>query len=150
MTTTNATTMAGEPYHVRRNAFLLAGASAFSGAVAPIAISVGGLAGIYLLGADKSLATLPVSGFNVGVALGTIPAALLMRRVGRRLGFQSGAAIAILGGIVAGLAVLAGSFVVFFLGLAIVASPAPSPSNTGSPPRITARRPSAPAPSPGC
>ncbi len=120
MTTTIATTMAGEPYHVRRNAFLLAGASAFSGAVAPIAISVGGLAGIYLLGADKSLATLPVSGFNVGVALGTIPAALLMRRVGRRLGFQSGAAIAILGGIVAGLAVLAGSFGVFFLGLAIV------------------------------
>ena len=37
--------------------------------VAPIVISLGGLAGAYLLAEDKSLATLPVSGFNVGVAL---------------------------------------------------------------------------------
>ena len=31
-------------------------------------VSLGGLAGNYLLDADKSLATLPVSGFNIGVA----------------------------------------------------------------------------------
>ncbi len=41
----------------RRNALLLSGAQAFGGAAAPIAISMGGLAGFYLLGADKSLAT---------------------------------------------------------------------------------------------
>ena len=120
MTTATATTMAGEPCHARRNALLLAAAAAFSGAIAPIAISLGGLAGIYLLDADKSLATLPVSGFNVGVALGTIPAALLMRRVGRRPGFLSGASVAIFGGLVAGYAVLAGSFALFSLGLPTV------------------------------
>ena len=57
---------------------------AISGAAPPIAITLGGLAGLYLLGADKSLATLPVTGFNLGVALGAIPAAMLMRRIGRR------------------------------------------------------------------
>ena len=43
--------------------------SAINASVAPIVISLGGLAGAYLLAEDKSLATLPVSGFNVGVAL---------------------------------------------------------------------------------
>ena len=63
----------------RRNAILLSAAGALNGSAPPIAITLGGLAGLYLLGPDKSLATLPVSGFNLGVALGTIPAALLMR-----------------------------------------------------------------------
>ena len=49
---------------------LLAAAQAIVGSAAPIAISIGGLAGYYLLGDDKSLATAPVTGFNVGVALG--------------------------------------------------------------------------------
>jgi transcription antitermination protein NusB len=43
------------------------------GAAAPITISLGGLAGYYLLAADKSLATAPVTGFNIGVALGACP-----------------------------------------------------------------------------
>jgi MFS family permease len=108
---------AGEPLHARRNALLLSAAAAVSGAIPTINISLGGLAGSYLLDADKSLATLPVSGFNVGVALGTIPAALLMRQVGRRAGFLSGASVAIFGGLVAGYAVLIGSFTLFAVGL---------------------------------
>ena len=120
MATAEATTYTSEPRNARRNALLLSAAAAFSGAISVIVISLGGLAGTYLLDADKSLATLPVSGFNVGVALGTIPAALLMRRVGRRLGFLSGASVAIFGGLIAGYAVLAGSFGLFALGLATV------------------------------
>ncbi len=120
MTTAEATTGLGGTWHARRNALLLSAAAAFSGAIPVVAVSLGGLAGAYLLDADKSLATLPVSGFNVGVALGTIPAALLMRRVGRRAGFLSGASVAIFGGLAAGYAVLAGSFVLFALGLAVV------------------------------
>ncbi len=104
----------------KRNALLLAGAAAFSGAVAPIAIGLGGLTGAYLLGPDKSLATLPVSVFTIGVAAGTIPAAMLMRRVGRRAGFMSGSGVGILGGLIAGAAVLAGSFALFAVGLALV------------------------------
>ena len=42
------------------------------------------LAAYDLLGADKSLATLPITAFVVGTACGTVPAALLMRRIGRR------------------------------------------------------------------
>ena len=120
MTTAEATTGVGGTWHARRNALLLSVAAAFSGGISVVSVSLGGLAGSYLLDADKSLATLPVSGFNIGVALGTIPAALLMRRVGRRAGFLSGVSVAIFGGLIAGYAVLAGSFVLFALGLLTV------------------------------
>ena len=120
MTPVEATTGVGGTWHARRNALLLSVAAAFSGGISVVSVSLGGLAGSYLLDADKSLATLPVSGFNIGVALGTIPAALLMRRVGRRAGFLSGASVAIFGGLIAGYAVLAGSFVLFALGLLAV------------------------------
>jgi MFS family permease len=120
MTPVEAITGVGGTWHARRNALLLSVAAAFSGGISVVSVSLGGLAGSYLLDADKSLATLPVSGFNIGVALGTIPAALLMRRVGRRAGFLSGASVAIFGGLIAGYAVLAGSFVLFALGLLAV------------------------------
>ncbi|TJV27632.1 MAG: MFS transporter, partial [Mesorhizobium sp.] len=62
----------------RRTALILAASQAIIGSAAPIAISVGGLAGYYLLGSDKSLATAPITGFNVGVALGALPAAAII------------------------------------------------------------------------
>lgn len=104
----------------RRNAILLAAAQAIVGSAAPISISMGGLAGQYLLGADKSLATLPVTGFNIGVAFGAVLAASLMKRAGRRYGFMTGAALPAIGGLVAALALFQGSFWLFALGLAIV------------------------------
>lgn len=58
----------------RRTALILAASQAIIGSAAPIAISMGALAGQYLLGADKSLATAPITGFNIGVALGALPA----------------------------------------------------------------------------
>ncbi len=74
----------------RRTALILAASQAIVGSAAPIAISMGALAGHYLLGADKSLATAPVTGFNVGVALGALPAAAIIRRLGQRGGFMTG------------------------------------------------------------
>lgn len=109
-----------EDPHARRNAFVLSAASAINGGIPPIAITLGGLAGIYLLGPDKSLATLPVSGFNLGVALGAIPAALLMREIGRRHGFMSGTLFAVLGGIVSAIAVILGQFWILFAGFLCV------------------------------
>src|SRR5438105_2844796 len=94
----------------RRNARILAVAAAVSGAIPPVLFSLGGLTGMYLLGPDKSLATLPLSAFTVGVALGAFPAAMLMRAVGRRLGFIAGALIAVVAAVASGFAVLAGSF----------------------------------------
>ncbi len=105
---------------VRRNAFILASAQALCGAAAPVTISTGGLAGAWLLLDDKSLATLPVTGYNVGVALGALPAASLMRAVGRRTGFMSGACCTALGGLVAMLALFQSSFVLFAFALMII------------------------------
>lgn len=94
----------------RRNAYVLATAQAFGGASAPIVIGIGGLAGWYLLGEDKSLATLPVTTFVLGVASGAIPAAFLMQRIGRMLGFQIGAVSTMTGGALAAYALLTSQF----------------------------------------
>ncbi len=103
----------------RRNALVLAGAQAIGGASAPIVISMASLAGYYLLGEDKSLATLPVAFYIIGVALGSIPAANLMRRIGRRPGFQIGALGGMFGGGIASYAVVSGHFWLLCLGTAL-------------------------------
>ena len=104
----------------RRNALLLAATQAIAGSASPITISLGGLAGFYLLGADKSLATAPVTGFNIGVAAGALPAAWLMRQVGRRYGFMTGAASLALGGLIAAIALFRSDFIIFIAGLVII------------------------------
>ena len=102
----------------RRNARLLSAAFALGGSAAPIAISMGGLAGLYLLGDDKSLATAPVTGYNVGVALGALPAAMIMARIGRRLGFMGGATIGVGGALLSCWAIMQGNFWLFCIGMA--------------------------------
>ncbi|RVA64771.1 MFS transporter, partial [Mesorhizobium sp. M7A.F.Ca.CA.001.11.2.1] len=101
----------------RRTALILAASQAIIGSAAPIAISVGALAGQYLLGPDKSLATAPITGFNIGVALGALPAAAIIRRMGQRGGFMTGTIVTALGGLVATLALFQGSFWLFAFGL---------------------------------
>ncbi|RUZ43172.1 MFS transporter, partial [Mesorhizobium sp. M7A.F.Ca.CA.004.05.2.1] len=101
----------------RRTALILAASQAIIGSAAPIAISVGALAGQYLLGPDKSLATAPVTGFNIGVALGALPAAAIIRSMGQRGGFMTGTIVTALGGLVATLALFQGSFWLFAFGL---------------------------------
>jgi len=101
----------------RRNAIVLAAANAVSGSLGPIAVTVGGLVGAYLLAEDKSLATLPITAMNLGTAAGAMPAAELMRRIGRRLGFIGGAGIACLACLVAAGAIVLGSFWLFTAGL---------------------------------
>ena len=93
----------------RRNARILATAQALCGSAAPISIALGGLAGMYLLGEDKSLATAPVTGYNIGVALTALPAAMIMSRVGRRYGFMGGAAVGIVGSLLSSYAIFIGA-----------------------------------------
>lgn len=102
----------------RHNARVLAAAQAVGGATGPIVYSMSGLAGYYLLGADKSLATLPISAFIVGVAMGSMPAAILMRHIGRRPGFQLGAVSTMIGGAIAAYGIIVGSFWLLCLGTA--------------------------------
>ncbi|MEO5755395.1 MAG: MFS transporter [Mesorhizobium sp.] len=104
----------------RRTALILAASQAIIGSAAPIAISMGALAGQYLLGPDKSLATAPITGFNLGVALGALPAAAIIRMMGQRGGFMTGTIITALGGLVATLALFQASFWLFAFGLLLI------------------------------
>src|SRR5690606_10155952 len=105
----------------RRAALILATSGALAGSAGPIAFGTGGLVGLSLLPPGQaSLATLPVTAFVVGSALASIPAALLMQRVGRRAGFIVGLTVGALGSIAAALAFLAASFVCFTLALVFV------------------------------
>jgi predicted MFS family arabinose efflux permease len=104
----------------RRTALILAATQAIVGSAAVVAISLGALAGQYLLDVDKSLATAPVTGFNVGVAIGAIPAASLIRLLGQRNGFQIGTATTALGGLVATIALVQSNFWLFVAGLVML------------------------------
>jgi MFS family permease len=75
-----------------------------------------------LLAANKALSTVPVALQQTGMMCATIPAALLMARIGRRGGFWTGAAVGASGGVVAGLAVWAQSFPLFCLGTLLIGS----------------------------
>jgi MFS family permease len=96
----------------RRNALKLAGAQALGGANPAIIISLGGIVG-QQLAENKALATLPVSLLNLGIAAGVIPAALVMRRAGRRLGYMLGGFIGVCAGALAASAIRLESFVLF-------------------------------------
>ncbi|MCF3936356.1 MFS transporter [Acuticoccus sp. M5D2P5] len=100
----------------RRNAFVLALAQAMGGSLMSITISIGGLVGVYLLSSTGELATLPVSMMIIGTACGTIPAALILGRLGRRPGFMLGAMLAGTGGIIAFTAIHLTSFPLFCVG----------------------------------
>lgn len=98
-----------------RNLAVLVAAQALGAASGPIIISLGGLVGSDLA-PTSALATLPVSVYNLGLALGTLPAAWIMRRLGRRSGYLLGATIGMLSGLVAAGAITLGAFTLFCLG----------------------------------
>jgi MFS family permease len=82
-----------------RNVLLLTLTQATSSTSVTLVAAVGSLAG-YALASNKALATLPSTMAVIGTALSTIPASLLMKRVGRRLGFVVGALFATAGGLI--------------------------------------------------
>ena len=84
----------------RRNIYVLTAAQALGAASPPIIISLGGLVG-QQLSSDPALVTLPVSLFNLGLALGTLPAAFVMRQIGRRNGYLLGTSFGTAAGLVA-------------------------------------------------
>jgi predicted MFS family arabinose efflux permease len=80
-----------------------------------ILIVVSALAG-QILAADKALATLPISLMFLGNMAMTIPASLLMKRIGRRAGFTVGAGFGIAGALIGAWGLLSGSFAIFAIG----------------------------------
>jgi MFS family permease len=103
-----ATTASAEAY--RRNVAVLAVAQALFMCTQSMGIATTPLAAHSLLGVDKSLATLPIFLNHAGIMLTTIPASLLMGRIGRRAGFTIGAVLAIVFGLLAAYAMVLRSF----------------------------------------
>jgi MFS family permease len=96
----------------RRNIAILSLSQAVSGMGITMVLLLGGLVGADLA-PSPAWATLPVALTVVGTALFAVPAALLMRRIGRRLGFAMAAAVAGLGALLAAYAITQGSFALF-------------------------------------
>jgi MFS family permease len=103
----------------RRVVFMLAGCQALAMTSMSVLATVSAIIG-NMLATDKALSTLPVALQMTGMMSATIPAALLMARIGRRRGFWTGSALGAGGGVVAALACWAASFPLFCLGTFLI------------------------------
>ena len=101
-----------------RNLSLLVAAQALGGASPPIIISLGGLVG-QQLSSNPTATTLPVSIYQLGLALSTLPAAWLMQRLGRRWAYVLGAVLGVVSGIIAAQGIAQSDFVTFCIGTAL-------------------------------
>jgi predicted MFS family arabinose efflux permease len=99
----------------RRNALVLATTQALAGGNATVLVATAGIVGT-MLAPDKSLATLPISIFVLGMWMGTLPIGALARRLGRRNALQIGTVCGVLTGLICCVAVLHGSFLLFNVG----------------------------------
>ena len=102
-----------------RNVFLLALCQALGMSCGALVISVTALVGS-ALAENKALATLPLALQMASVMVTTVPASLLMGRIGRRAGFSLGAVFGIAGGALSAWAIFAGSFALFCLASLLV------------------------------
>ena len=96
----------GQPMH--RQVLLLASAQALFQTASVLVMTVGGLAGAQIA-PSPGLATAPIAAMFLGTAVATVPASVWMTRVGRKIGFVSGAALGALGGLIAALGIFWGS-----------------------------------------
>ncbi len=103
------------PASAHRAVFVLALAQATAMICNSIMIVTSGLTG-QMLAEHKGYATLPLAFQFIATMLTTFPASFLMKRVGRKLGFMTGALIGIAGGLVMAAATLVGSYWLFAFG----------------------------------
>lgn len=99
----------------KRNAALFSGLQALGGANPALVVALGGIVGQQLV-TNPEYATIPVSLFNLGMALGILPAAFFMRKIGRRNAYFIGSLLGVLGGLTAYSGISLKSFVIFCLG----------------------------------
>ncbi len=101
-----------------RNLFILLVCQLISATGAIALITLGGIIGSGLT-SNQALATLPVSIMVVSVAATTIPATMLMRAVGRRLGYTLASLSAAVAALFAAYAVSVSSFTFFIIAAAV-------------------------------
>ena len=97
-----------------RNVWILTLAQAFAACGTIVLVAFGGIVGTRIA-PTPVLATLPLSVSVVGLAAMSLPAALLMQRIGRKRAFIGSALVAALAAIVAAIAVARGNFPLFCL-----------------------------------
>ena len=105
--------------HMRRNVRLLSACFALMTTGNVVVVSVSALVG-FALADDKALATLPAALMWISTATAAIAASFLMRRIGRRFGFMTGALLGMAGGAVGCLAVSEGSFALLCLAVVLI------------------------------
>jgi len=106
------------PEKARHNARVLTTAQALGGASPAIIVSLGGLVG-QQLATNPAFVTFPISVFNLGLAIGTLPAAWVMRRHGRRFGYLFGGILGVIAGLVSAAGIYAQTFLLFCIGTLI-------------------------------
>ncbi len=99
----------------RRTVLMLALCQALAMTGATIVATTASIVGS-MLAPDRALSTLPIAVQMTGTMMATIPAALLMARIGRRPGFWIGAALGASGAALAAIAVFHADFTLFCVG----------------------------------
>ncbi|MEQ8380334.1 MFS transporter [Parvibaculum sp.] len=107
----------GQPMH--RQVLLLATAQALFQTTTVLVMTIGALAGA-TVAPQPELATAPIAAMLLGTTLGTVPASMLMARVGRRPGFIVGALAGTAAGILAAAGMWAGSLLLLSAGTFLV------------------------------
>lgn len=100
---------------MHRQVFLLATAQALFQTVSVLVMTIGGLAGSLLAPAPE-WATAPIAAMFLGTALSTVPASMWMTRVGRKIGFVTGASLGTLGGLLAAAGMITSSLLLLCVG----------------------------------
>ncbi len=102
----------------KRNLSILISCQLISATGSIVLVTLGGIIGSGLAG-NQALATLPVSVMVISVAATTIPATLLMRAIGRKLGYALASLSAAASALLAAYAVSVSSFPLFIVAAAI-------------------------------
>ncbi|MBI2306373.1 MAG: MFS transporter [Rhodocyclales bacterium] len=105
----------------RQNVALLATAQALMLSAVVLAMTLGAILGDSLA-PDRRLATLPIVAMVIGTALTSLPAAMLMRRLGRRNGFLLGTLFGAGGSLLCALGLQQQSFALFVAGHLLIGS----------------------------
>jgi len=95
-----------------RNILVLLVCQLISATGAIVVVTLGGIIGSKLT-QNPAFATLPISIMVISIAATTIPATVLMRKVGRKLGFSMASLCAVVAVLLAAYALSAGSFSLF-------------------------------------
>lgn len=99
----------------RRNAIILAAAQALAGGNNVVLIATGAIVGS-MLAPERSLATVPVTIYVLGMWIGALPRGWIARRYGRLASFYVGTGFGVLSGLFLCFAVVTASFAVLCVG----------------------------------